>query len=361
VYNKRNIESEFFNYSRRLLADLNKVTQKDVDYYFNKFSLEKEMYFHRQNDRKNSIPILVNSIQSFHNYIALEEVNIKLEVYNLQKIYVSHVEISPLSYSKDFTSNNISLHLINSVNDLFITNRVNLIEIIDEFEKKISFLSQKDSKNIFVALQNYAAQNSTKNPKIYAPIQFQLHQLGLKHKLLFINNEIFSASYINIVVTGIRLKKYNWTLQFIEEYEKKLKKSEAIYTKKLALIFLNFGRENYQETIMLTNKVRFPDIRRELNSKTIRIRCYFKLFQNDFSYHNLIIKQFNAFDKFLKRENSLIASRKLGNENFIKFLRRITNAIIKDNWTISFRMNIKKEIETIKNITYRDWLLEIVK
>jgi len=99
VYNKRNIKSEFFNYSRRLLADLEKVEQKDTSYYFNKFSLEKEMYFHLENDRKFSNQLLENIISDFHNYLGLEQGHIELEVNSIKKIFNHPIKISPIKLS----------------------------------------------------------------------------------------------------------------------------------------------------------------------------------------------------------------------------------------------------------------------
>ena len=318
VYNKRNIEGEFFNYSRRLLANLEKVEKKDTAYYFNKFSLEKELYFHLNNDKKNSISILDNSLHSFHNYLALEDANIKLEIYNHQRIFKQEISIPPLSYSKPYTANNISLKLIKSINDLFVNNtkdnlvnnvKDNFVKIINEFEKNITFLSILDQTNIYMSLQNYGVQNTSMKLEENLKIQFQLYQIGLKYHLIMINNIIISTSYLNIVIVGIRLKKYKWTADFIEKYEKKLNKKEAFDTKKLSLIYLNYDQKNYLEVINLSSKVRFRDVRWELNSKSLQIRSYFKLFQQDFSYEKLILKQINAFDKFLKREKSLITKK----------------------------------------------------
>lgn len=360
VYNKRNIESEFFNYSRRLLADLEKVEQKDTAYYFNKFSLEKEMYFHLNNDKKNTISILDNSLHSFHNFLALEDANIKLEIYNRQRIFKQKIEIPSLSYSKPYTRDNIGLKLIKNLNDLLSqeTND-NFEEIINEFENNINVLSKLDRINIYMSLQNYGVQKTSKNFEKNIMIQFKLYQIGLKYQLIIINNSIVSSSYLNIVLVGIKLKKYTWTADFIEKYEKKLNRKEAFETKKLSLIFLFYDEKKYLETINLTSKIRFTDVRWELNSKTIQIRSYFRLFQKDFSYGKLIIKQINALEKFLKREKSLATSRKLGTLNFNRILKRMTNAKIKGNWSI-LKENIKQEIEHKKNIAFKDWLLDVL-
>lgn len=358
VYNKRNIESEFFNYSRRLLDNLEQIEQKDATYFFNKFSLEKELYFHLNNDKKNTIALLDNSLHSFHNYLALEDANIKLEIYNRQRIYKQEIEIPSLSYSKLYTRDNVGLKLIKNINDLFNQDTcVNFEEIINEFEDNINVLSKLDQINIYMSLQNYGVQKTSENIEKYIIIQFKLYEIGLKYQLIIINNTIISSSYLNIVLVGIKLKKYSWTADFIEKYEKKLNKKEAFETKKLSLIFLFYDEKKYLETINLTLKVRFTDIRWELNSKTIQIRSYFKLFQKDFSYGKLLIKQINALEKFLKREKSLVTSRKLGTQNFNKILRRMTNAKIKGNWSV-LKESIKQEIEHKKNIAYKDWLLE---
>jgi len=363
IYNKRNIESEFFNYSRRLLADLEKIEQKDTSYYFNKFSLEKELYFHFENDKKNSIAILDNSLHSFHNYLALEEANMKLEIYNRQRIYKHKISIPPLPYSLQLTENNLCLQLINKINDLLTSeeNKDKFVEIINEFEYNLFSFSSSDRQNIYMALQNYGVQKISKNPKSYAKIQFRIYKLGLEHQLIILNNTIVSTSYLNIVLTGIRLKKFEWVAEFIEKYEEKLNKADAPFVKKLALIYLNFDKKNFKETINLTSQTRFPDIRWELNTKTIQIRSYFELFLQDISYSVLIINQLNAFSKFIHREKSLIPSRKVGTQNFVKYLRRFTKVINKGNWTTIVKSKIKKEIDMEKNLTYRHWLLEKLK
>jgi len=305
VYNKRNIESEFFNYSRRLLSDLEGEKQKNIDYYFNKFSLEKEMYFHSQGKKQINLKLLESSISNFHNYISLEYINIELEVLNRRRIYTNKINLSPLGYSTKLTENNLTLEIITKIKELLINNDLNLYhEIYRKYKEQFSFLHKNDSADIYVSLQNFLSQESYTNPPLYNNLKFELNQIGIKHDLMIVNNYFLDNSYLNVVIMGIKVKKYSWVKNFIEKYQDKLHPKNAKFIKNLGLGLVYFEEKKYEEVIKILAKSKIPSVLWVQNTRITEIKSFFKLFLKNPSYYKPLLNHCGAFEKFLKRKEA---------------------------------------------------------
>ncbi len=363
VYNKRNIESEFFNYSRRLLVDLENVLQKDTNYYFNKFSLEKELYFHLKSNRKNSNELLKKTIFDFQNYIGLEQANIELEVNNKKQMFNHDVEIPSIGLSQEIVSENLNLLFLNEINQLLIEKDIQLyIKIIGNFEVQLDKLGNEESLNIYMALQNFGVRQANENFNLFGPILFKVYQIGLNSNLLIINGLIITSSYLNIVIVGLKIGAFKWTASFITNYEHLLAPKIAEPIKRFSLCNYFFISGEHEKVLDITNTYKFQKIGtfRIINAKSFRIRSLFQLLKSDNSLYKLLLNHCSAFDKYIDREKSLIKKRKIMYKKFTTLLRKMAHAIINNKWDVQKKKAFKMEVEKDKNIRYRDWFLEIL-
>ncbi len=361
VYNKRNIESEFFNYSRRLLAELEKVEQKDTAYYFNKFSLEKELYFHIENNRKNSNELLKNTIYNFQNYLGLEQAIFLLEITNKKQMFKDSINLPTIRLSKEIVGDNLNLLLLNQINQLLIKKDIHLyIRIIADFESNINKLGDKDSMNIYTAIQNFGVREVNKNFKIYGPILFKVYQIGLANNMLLLNGVLIVTSYLNIVIVGLKLENFEWVASFINDYEHLLPPKNAESIKQYSLCNYFFITGEHQKVIEITNSNRFNDIKtfRLISAKTFQIRSIFHLLETDISFYKLLLNKCAAFDKYIEREKSLLKNRKIRYKKFTTLLRKMAHAIKNDKWNAKKKKILKTELKNEKNIRFRDWFLE---
>lgn len=363
VYNKRNIESEFFNYSRRLLAKLNQIEQKDTSYYFNKFSLEKEMYFHAQGNKHVNIQTLKNSIVNFHNYVSLEQTIIQLELINRERILDEKNNVPLLTYSHELTKNNLPLRLISNINKLLRNNDINLFKnILEEFKEQFNFLVKNDSINIFLSLQNFLGQQNYTNPPLINKLKFELNQFGLKHDLMIINGYLLDTAYINIVITGNKEKKYTWVKNFIEQYQNRLRPDKAKFIKNMGLSLVYYEEGKFEDVVnLLANNSTTPSIIWVQNVRTLQIRSLFNLFLKDNTYYKSLLSHCDAFEKFLKREKLLSLKRKTMSLNFLKIMRRLGNTINRKKWNEQKRKLFITEVEKNKMINSRVWLQNVLK
>jgi len=363
VYNKRNIESEFFNYSRRLLADLDTVQKKDTTYYFNRFSLEKEMYFHLKNDRKKSNELLKNTIFNFQNYIGLAQASIQLEINHKKQMFNHQIETPHVIISKEIIKDNLNLLFFNQINDLLIKKDEKLyIKIIADFEKNMDKLGAKESLDIYMSLQNFGASQSNKNFKLFAPPLFQVQKLGLANNFLFLNGILVPSSYLNIVMLGLKLGQNEWTNEFIKKYEHLLPKKNAHLIKQFSLCIFYFIVEDFKKVINITNSYRFNHIgiNRTINAKSLQIRSLFHLLQADLSYYSLLLNKCAAFDKYINREKMLIKNRKIMYKKFTDKIRKMAHSIKNNKWDEQKKKAFKTEIRNDKEIRYQDWFLKIL-
>ncbi len=361
IYNERNIYGEFTKNTKRILKSLEDRSIKDTKHYYYKYILESNYIFHPQTERKKEVAYFDKSIKSFHNYIAMEYTNILMDINNVKRIFDVNINYPSLTYSKELTKENETLEIMNLANELLLGgNEQKLKKLRNLFVENSPTLSISDKKNTFSVLLNFSIQEMTKDPATYYPFIFNLYKMGIKDQLIFENGKIRGNKYLNIVKMGIGNKDLEWTRNFIRDHEDKIKLEERLFTKNVSKVFLYFAEESYEKVIELTSNIKLPEIQTSINIRTILLRSFFKLYQQNKFNHKPLLSQLNSFDRLLKRDKSLIAKRKLKNKNFTKYLRKIIYLTERKKWNKIRAENLMEEIENRKDVALSPWLMEVI-
>lgn len=362
VYNERNIYKEFTKNTKRILKSLESKTIKDTKHYYNKYTLESNYIFHTHTNRKKEVEYFNRSIKSLHNYIAMEYLNIVMDINNVKRIFKVDINYPKIEYSKELTKENKSLKIRNLANELLLNgNEQKLKELRGLFEENLQFLSAPDKKDTFSVILNFAIQETTKNPTTYIPFIFNAYKMGIKHQLIFQNGEIRGNKYLNIVKIGIANKGLEWTRNFISEYEDKIRLEERAFTINSSKIFLYFAEEAYEKVIELISNVKLPEIQESINLRTILLRSFFKLYQQNKFNHKPLLSQLSSFERYLKRDSDLNATRKLKNKNFIKYLRKVIYYTERKKWNKKRVADLLVEIDSRNDVALSPWLKRIIK
>lgn len=173
----------------------------------------------------------------------------------------------------------------------------NLIKLLDRHGQ---LFMNEELRGMYNYAKNYCIRKvNSGNNDFYRPL-FDINRQLLEKQLIFINAQLTQRDYKNITSIALRLAEYDWTINFISEYKSKLPKEQRdnAYAYNLANYYYETGK--LKKAVQLLREVEFTDIFYNLDAKTMLLKIYFEL-EEDEAFFSLVA----AFKIYLSR-NRLI-------------------------------------------------------
>lgn len=227
-------------------------------------------------------------------------------------------------------------------------------QLIQTFEKNIPHLPAKEIQDGLFLIINYYIGQIRINPEaiqMYYEKGMALYQMGLENEILFTNGELNHQTYANIVRVGLFLKRYNWTQDFIEQYQSFLPKKyqENYYNFNLGLLF--YRTKDYEKAMLYLSK--FDDRNDFINqcrANIIRLKIYFELDQD-----RLLFSTIESFRMYLHRKQTINKERKETYFKFIFFIKKVHQALYKKK---EVKVLLEQKIIHHPQLIERKWLLK---
>lgn len=180
----------------------------------------------------------------------------------------------------------------------------------------------------------------------------ELYKVLLDRKIIFLDGHLSQWTYKNIVTTGIRLKEFEWTENFIYQYQETLVVNERNNTLAYNLATLFHAQGDYRNTLFQLQNVEFTDTSYHLGAKILQLKSYYELDEGE-AFFALI----EAFKKYILRSKDLSDYRKKANANFLKLAKKIFQIKGRSGKTADRKRNkIKEELKNLEPIANKAWL-----
>lgn len=218
-------------------------------------------------------------------------------------------------------------------------------------EKYGSIFPNKEASNIYTYALNYCTAKINQGSKEFLKEFFDLYKDMLEKEIIIERGQLNPWHFRNLVTVALRLKKYDWTEEFINTYSEKLpeelRKNAVTYN----LAQLYFYEKKYELVMEKLRDVEFDDISYNLNSKTMLIATYYELDEIE------PLQSLNeSFRTYLNRHKDIPSQRKAYYLNLIRFTKKIVKTIPGNKKAIE---KIKVEVDKNKNkIASEAWLRE---
>ncbi len=348
--------------SARRLSD--QQLERTASYYYYQYQIEKNLFsltteFEKKTKIKpeailetlshigNNLDIFYltekmryyNTFMSWRNITSMEK-----EVFPIENITD---EIEKLEYSKyPPLAVYYQIYLVNK-NQNDESKFLKLKQLINEY---LEIFPLGEAYDIYQSTLNYCVSKVNQGIQEYFLEMFELWEYGLDSKILLPDNKIEPSIFRNICVTSLKLNKFDWTENFINEYgvflDEKYRSNAIIFNSAR----LEFYKKNYDEVIGLLREVTFDDIFYELSSKAIQIEAYYEL--DEFEVLSSFLSSFAAL---LRRNTKIPARRKNNYQRLIYFTRKLIRLTPRMKTEIQ---KLKNEIDESENFADKTWLLE---
>ncbi|TVQ50115.1 MAG: hypothetical protein EA362_03220 [Saprospirales bacterium] len=220
-----------------------------------------------------------------------------------------------------------------------------------EIFRNIDRFPPMEARDIFLAALNFCIKRINQADQKFLEETLILYQYGLEKEYLFINGELTPWTFKNIVVVALRLKEFDWTEAFINQFSTYLNEEQRENAVTFNLARLYLYKKDFEKVLELLREVEFEDFSYALGAKVMLMVSYYDLDEID-----PLLSFLSSFRVFLNRKkNQLPEQRRKNYLNTIKYTQKLATLNPNDRQAIS---KLKKELEDAKNVADIQWLLE---
>ena len=232
------------------------------------------------------------------------------------------------------------------------------------FSSLTSFLQQQttlpdsERKPMYQYAQNYCIKQINRGHREYLAALFDLYREMIQQGLIYYQGHISPSDVKNIVNLGVRLREFQWTEQFLDDFGEKIAEEYRTNSMIYNRAYLYYGQEKRREALRLLSQVEFQDVFYYLGAKTLLLKIYYEL--NDQEGLDALL---HAFEATLRRHKLISAYRKKPYLNFIRFSKKLSTLRLKaiTHSPKAFRQayqRLAEQMQATKEIVNSDWLEE---
>ncbi|MBU6340159.1 MAG: hypothetical protein KGS48_01585 [Bacteroidetes bacterium] len=185
-------------------------------------------------------------------------------------------------------------------------------------ESRAKQFSQQELAELYQYAINYCNFQILKLREAFVEEALQLYIRGVDSGILLQNDKLSPWHYKNMIKLALRLKKFDWTEQFIQQNTHLLEDAfrDDAFFYNLAELYYYTGR--LDEALTFLNKVDFSDIHYNLGAKVLLVKIYYETEASD-ALESLL----HAFKTFLQRNKVISEELRLTYLNFIQMVRQM--------------------------------------
>ncbi|HHM20891.1 MAG TPA: hypothetical protein ENJ20_02605, partial [Bacteroidetes bacterium] len=189
-------------------------------------------------------------------------------------------------------------------------------QLLEKTTRSTNDFNTDDLAAFYNSMQNFCIRQINAGKKEFLVRLFSIYRTQLEKDLLLTHGYLSEWHFKNIVTTALRLEEYNWAKNFISKNKELLRPAvrQNAYSFNLANYYYHTG--HYEKVLELLLRVEYTDLRYNLDAKSLLLRTYFDMEEED-AFFSLT----DSFQQYLKRNRELTEFQKKGYYNLIKFSR----------------------------------------
>jgi hypothetical protein len=367
---ERNLDKHFISNTNEYLKLLEEKKTHDADYFYERYLLEKELdhFFVRKEVRKSNESLQRKS-DNLDSFYLSEKLKNLCDMINRKNIIAAEYKINMLDELLLYINKNIKE--VQATPAIYIYYKILLgllesevpqhfNELKTALDKHSRSFSKEEARQMYDYAENYCIKKINNGNQEYLAELFSIYESLLASEVIFEGNHLSQLDYKNIVSVALRLNKFEWTKDFIENYKGRIpaKFRKNAYEYNLAVYY--YGKKDYKNALKLLQQVEFTDAFYHLGAKWILLKIYYELDDVE-PFYSMI----DAYNVFLVRNKNISAYQRKVHQNFVKYTKQAFDlklkgsSLSKTNFEKAI-IKLKERINQEKNDTNLSWLLERV-
>ncbi len=356
----------FENRLKKTLQQIEEEPDKDAEFYYYKFLIERESYrFTTVTNNRATTSSLQEVVNNLDLYYLAAKLKYTALVLNRQNIVGSKYELKLVDeilyhLKMDKTHRQVP----------FIRLYHRVVLMLKEFENEEHFRKFKidlakfkseipkgEIRFLYTLMLNYARWKIYAGKPEYSKESFEVYKLLLEEKVIIVGKTISYHHFRNIVNVAVQVEEYDWAELFIKNYKPLVIPGvrENVFSFNMAALL--FAKNQFEDALDYLRAIQFSDVEfidfyYHMYYKTLLIQTSFELDETEVLLSNL-----ESFRLYLSRNKVIPDDIKLAYANFIKLVRKLTN--LRLGKRISMQ-KLAEEIQSTKPLTKASWLEETI-
>ncbi len=348
--------------------------KKNAQYFLNHFRIQELQVSHLQRARKRAVDgkaesMMTEMVESLDQFYLATKLKLSCEMRNRSRIVNTEYPFPLMQEIIQALSKPGQVYLATPVISIYLTIYRMLTEeahaaayfreLVDLLEKYGETFARAEAVAMYAFAQNFCVRQINRGQNEYHRELFQLYQRMLSREVLIESDGYLAHwNYKNIATVGLRLGDEQWVLSFIEAYRDSLDPAnrDNAYNYNLAAYY--YETKAYPDAMKLLQQVEFTDIYYHLSAKSILLKIYFELEEEDSMSYLML-----AFGALLRRNRHISRSQVEVYENFLRFVRQLHRLRGRIGSTTPQKMSaqiedLRQKIEQAESVANKNWLKE---
>ena len=363
-------ENRLTDFQDKAVSTANKLMAKNKlrnsQYFLNNYKLENNIYqltneFDRKagiSKSKNTVDIL--KINDHLDYFYMIE---KLRYYNS---YLSWKTITKIEYEFPYIDKVIAivktyrkilppaLQIYYHIYKISIDNSDtrSYFDLKALIKKHFELFDKYEQAMVYSFLLNFTIKQVNKGSSTFFEEVIEVYVDGIDSKAIFEDGYLSPTSFRNVVSTGLLLKRFDWTKQFINEKLQFIQEAYRDNAFKYNMARYYFYVKDYKKLIESLREVEFDDNLYAALSKSMLLVAYYEQFEEE-----ALINYAESFAAWLRRTAGLTDKVRADLKKLIKFIKILNKARYQPNLLPA----LKQDIINSKALPSRQWFLDKLK
>lgn len=359
---KREIDTHFEKTLVNARRELDKLSFRNSNYYFQKYELglQRAVYTmpKRRSGEMNFEAISEDLTISYISGILRMACNIQSQLTQVNQIEVlrlfPHVlNLLESGIYQDIPSISLYFHCFRAIQFLEIQemekSEESFVQLKEQIRAYWQLLPSSEIRDIYLFAVNYCIRRLNTGDRRFIREAFELFRSGLKNETLLVEGTLSSFTYKNITRLGMALQENEWVEAFLADYKSYLRPRERDNAWRYNLAFFYFQQALYKQAMPLLQQVEFKDVLNNLDARRMLLKSYFELGEYD-ALDSLL----DSFSRYIQRQKAM-GYHKENYLNLIRFVRKMIDGGLTNNQE---KAAFKAEIQNTTRLAEREWLLE---
>lgn len=355
-------ESKYFpSLYNKAISTLEKQGLSTADFHYD-VALMEEIYdsFRNRKPARDPNGLMQQAVQHLGYSFLIRMLRYKIRLVHRQATFSSSLEYRFMDLSLEYISRELS-QLPQVVQAYFqFYQAITSPDQIEIYRKAVQMLSQTahrfsiiEANEFYTSALNLAVQRVNQGQLEFLSEILSLYQDMLMHKIILEKGRLSPWHFKNIVNAALRLEKFQWAKEFIEEWQNKIFPDYAQNAFNYNQGMLTYYQKQYETAERYFNQVLldYKDIFYGLNSRGFLLQIYFET-ENMIGLESLI----HSFRMSLSRNQEISDQKRRMYMSFINHLKKLINIPPRN------QDRLKNLYEEIKNKKEKGvgsaWLLE---
>ncbi len=350
---RRGLKKNFQRTLRAALAQQEKQNIRDHTFFYQNYVLQEEanFYYIAQGRRlkDESLQKKVDQLDIFYLATKLRDSCEMISRTNVIDVtYELHLLDELLEYLKNNLSNYekypaITIYYQILMSLLYSDEPQHYQRLILLLEQHAQQFSHGEARGMYDYAQNYCIKQINNGNSEYLNEIFLLFQRLLETKIILENNILAEWDYKNIVTVGLRLRKFEWTEQFIHAYKSYLIETVAENAFAYNLASLYYSQKKYDKSLQLLHQVEFTDVVYYLGAKSLLLKIYYDT-DSSTAFYSVI----DTVKVYLLRSKLVSVYQRKIYQNLLKFAKKAYK--IKENIGYESKEKIEKDLTQLQKL-----------